>query len=109
MKFICTSHDEAIAKLEELYDLKLIDINDFWNTINDAMALIKEAKESGIRMEAGLDRKRNRIEQLENEVSSLEKEALYLKNQVEDIPYLEDKVRVLQIQLEEITNATVRT
>jgi len=101
MKLICTSHDEAIAKLEELYDLKLIDINDFWDTINDAMALIKEAKESGIRMEAGLDRKRNRIEQLEEEVSSLENEVAYLKNQVEEISYLEDKVRTLELQLEE--------
>ncbi len=100
MKYICTSHEEAISALEELYELKLKDIDELCDKISDVIALIKEAKESGIRMEAGLNTKRNRIEELEDEVSSLENEVSYLKNQVEENKYLEDKIRTLELQLE---------
>ncbi len=52
---ICSKHDEIDSLADQI------------------RAIVDQAKDDGIRMEAGLDEKRERINELEKEVAELEK------------------------------------
>jgi len=61
--------------------------------------LAEQAKEDGIRMEAGLDEKRRSIEELEKEVKGLKDDVSVLENKVTG---LEDDVSELEAQLSNV-------
>lgn len=71
---ICSKHDAIMKMAREIEDLA--------NTIS---SLTDDAKDDGVAMEGGLEKKRDKIEELEKEIIELLKENAELK---EEIKYL---------------------
>ena len=103
MKYICDSHAEALAELVSIENCIVAMQNtdpdsisasmlaDWCDMLGDyahsAKQLIKEAKETGIRMERGLSRKRDKIEELDQLNSELESENSDLKSEIADLKW----------------------
>lgn len=93
-KSICNKHDDAMSELKRLDKIyfNIIEDVDFSNSINDVIGLIEDAKTDGMKMESGLDEKRNRIKQLEHENEKF----------IDKISDLESKIGELQSKFEGI-------
>ena len=90
---ICSKHDDIMSLASEIQSLCQDDINPsdlstlFSNVQNKAKQidrLAADAKEDGQSMESGLDSKRERIQELEEEKEELESHIKELEKQLED-------------------------
>jgi chromosome segregation ATPase len=91
---ICSKHDEIMSLASEIQflcqdDINPSDLSSLFSDLQDKAErvdqLASNAKEDGQSMEAGLDEKRERISELEQEKEELEERIRELEEKVEDL------------------------
>ena len=94
---ICSKHDEIISLSNQI--IKSDEIEEIHNYARDLREHAENCLKDGQNMEYGLDKKRNRIEELEKENEEFEKEIRDLKSMISD---LEDKHKEYENEIDDL-------